>query len=133
MKARGVLSVLALLAALLPGSVPAQEGHPLEGTWQGLWGITPEQRNFLTLILSWDGENIVGEVNPGPAPGAIREVRLDSATWSVYLDLDVADRRSGETSRVRAQARLYDLGAPDRQMRGALQDAPTGYFRISRQ
>lgn len=123
-----------LIALLLwaPGST-AQQGYPMEGTWQGLWGETSGQRNFLTLILRWNGTRIVGTLNPGPNEGAIREVVLDTSTWNVRFDLDVPDRASGDTVRVRAEGRLYDIGSPRRTVRGALEDQPDSYFRISRQ
>lgn len=129
---RYAFAFLLILAAGL--SARAQQGHPLEGTWQGLWGETPDQRNFLTLILRWNGENIVGGVNPGPNAGTIRSVQLDSSTWTVRFDLDVPDRRSGETVRVRAEGRILDIGSPQRTVRGTLgEDKPDSYFRISRQ
>ena len=128
--ATGILLGLVLWA---PGAM-AQQGHPMEGTWQGLWGETGGQRNFLTLILRWNGRRIVGTVNPGPNEGVVREVELDTSTWTVRFDLDVPDRLSGETVRIRAQGRLYDIGSPHRTVRGALEgDEPDSYFRISRQ
>jgi hypothetical protein len=126
------LVVLALV--LWTAGASAQQGHPMEGTWQGLWGRTGVERNFLTLILRWNGSIIVGTVNPGPNEGAIREVELDTSTWTVRIDLDVPDRLSGETVRVRAECRLYDIGSPRRTVRGVLEgDVPDSYFRISRQ
>src|SRR5690606_9411191 len=56
-----------LLALCLASAAGAQEGHPLVGTWQGEWG--PNNANFLTLILYWDGKAISGIVNPGPDQG----------------------------------------------------------------
>jgi hypothetical protein len=128
-----VMGCLLVLAFSVP-TARAQQGHPLEGTWQGLWGETPDERNFLTLILRWNGDNIVGGVNPGPNAGSIRSVQLDSSTWTVQLDLDVPDRVSGESVRVMAEGRLLDIGSPKRMLRGILLNGnPDSYFRISRE
>ena len=106
----------------------------MEGTWQGFWGRTGGERNFLTLILRWNGTAVVGTLNPGPTEGAVRDVDLDTSTWTVRFDLDVPDRASGATVRVRARDRLYDIGSPRRTVRGALEgDEPDSYFRITRQ
>lgn len=112
----------------------SQEGYPLEGTWQGLWGNSPGERNFLTLVLRWDGREISGEVNPGRYAGTLRQATLDSSTWSVVFDMDITDRRSGETSHVMAQGMLLKLGSPDRIVLGSLTDAgPDSYFKLTRQ
>jgi hypothetical protein len=129
---KNALGCLLLLALWSPAAA-AQQGHPLEGTWQGLWGETPEERNFLTLLLRWNGESVVGLVNPGPNEGRVRTVELDSSTWTVRFDLDVPDRVSDEIVRVMAEGRLFDIGSPRRTVRGMLDDAPDSYFRISRQ
>ena len=128
-----IVGCLLVLAFAAPAAW-AQQGHPLDGTWQGLWGETPDERNFLTLILRWNGERIVGGVNPGPNAGTIRSVQLDTSTWIVQFDLDVPDRASGEIVRVMAQGRLLDVGSPKRTLRGTLSNGnPNSYFRISRQ
>lgn len=111
----------------------AQQGHPLAGTWQGFWGENGTQRNFLTLIMRWDGKNIVGEVNPGPNAGSVRGVQLDSSTWTVRFDLDVPDRSSGDTVHLMGEGRLLNIGSPNRTLTGTLVDEPDSYFRISRQ
>ena len=129
----GIVGCLLVLAFGIPAAT-AQQGHPLEGTWQGFWGETADERNFLTLILRWNGENIVGGVNPGPNAGSIRSVVLDSSTWTAQFDLDVPDRLSGETVRVTAEGRLLDIGSPKRMLRGTLLDGePGSHFSISRQ
>jgi len=55
----------------------AQEGHPLTGTWYGDFGMTAGQRNDLTVIMKWDGSNVTGMANPGPAMVPIKTARLD--------------------------------------------------------
>lgn len=126
------ISSLVLPLTLLIPAAGAQEGHPLDGTWQGYWGATENDRNFLTLIMNWDGETITGLVNPGRDSGTIREVRFDSSTWTVEFDLEVPDG-SGEPVRVMAEGRLENIGSPNRMVRGDLVNEGGGYIRISRQ
>jgi hypothetical protein len=128
-----VSGCLLVLAILVPAAT-AQQGHPLEGTWQGFWGETAGERNFLTLILRWNGESIVGGVNPGPNAGTVRGIQLDSSTWTVRFDLEVPDRVSGESVSVTAEGRLLNIGSPKRTVVGTLlDDKPDSHFRISRQ
>ena len=58
-------------------SVAAQEGHPLTGTWYGDFGMTASQRNDLTVIMKWDGANVSGLANPGPASVPLKTARMD--------------------------------------------------------
>ena len=55
----------------------AQQGHPLTGTWNGDWGANPSQRTPVTLVMTWDGKDVKGIVNPGP----------DSSATVVSVDL----------------------------------------------
>src|SRR5205809_6215678 len=55
----------------------AQEGHPLTGTWYGDFGMSPAQRNDLTVVMKWDGTNTTGIVNPGPNAVPLKTARLD--------------------------------------------------------
>lgn len=124
----------ALIVCLVCPSAHAQEGHPLEGIWQGVWGETAGARNFLTLVLHWDGQAITGEVNPGRYAGRLRAVTLDSATWTVHLDLDVTDRRTGDESRLQADGRILKIGRPDRMILGELQNAGgNSHLKLTRQ
>jgi len=67
----------ALVLVLVSIPVAAQEGHPLTGTWYGDFGMTPAQRNDLTVILKWDGANVTGMVNPGSNVVQIKTARMD--------------------------------------------------------
>ena len=60
--------LMILLAVVLTMAVAAiaQEGNPLTGTWYGDFGMTPSQRNDLTVIMQWDGKQTTGIINPGP-------------------------------------------------------------------
>lgn len=131
----GQLCKVLLFLTLLGGHfASAQEGHPLAGTWQGLWGETPDARNFLTLILHWDGESISGDVNPGRFAGSINDISLDSSTWMVSFDLEVIDRLSGDSRRLTATGRILNIGNPARIVMGELTGAgDDSHFKIARQ
>jgi hypothetical protein len=131
MPSAALLTLLVLMPVL--SAVGIQQGHPMEGTWQGFWGETANERNFLTLILRWNGEEIVGGVNPGPNSGVVRRVELDSSNWMVRFDLEVPDRLSGDVVRVSGEGRLFDIGSPRRILRGSLEQRPESHFTISRQ
>ena len=72
------LVCLLTIVAWLPVAASAQEGHPLTGTWYGDFGTTPNQRNDLTVVMSWDGKAAGGIVNPGPNAVPLRVARLDT-------------------------------------------------------
>lgn len=69
------VSAFILAAAVIAA---AQEGHPLTGTWYGDFGMSPGQRNDLTVVMKWDGSNVTGVVNPGPGMVPIKVARLDA-------------------------------------------------------
>ena len=71
------LLVLVTAVLAVTGSVVAQEGHPLTGTWYGDFGSTRAQRNDLTVIMKWDGSTTTGIINPGPGSVPLKVARLD--------------------------------------------------------
>jgi hypothetical protein len=58
------------------GSIRAQEGHPMTGTWYGEYG-TGAAKKDITLVMKWDGSKVSGLVNPGPGATPITSVTLD--------------------------------------------------------
>ena len=92
MKAVRVIGLLAILAIAI--SAVAQEGFPLNGTWSGDYGTSPkeENRTQTTIVMSWDGKEISGLVDPGPDSAKFKVARLDSAKWMVHLEYDLKDK-----------------------------------------
>jgi hypothetical protein len=93
MKAVRMLCLLAVLAVSM--SAFAQEGFPLNGTWSGTWGpanAKEEDRNYTTLIMTWDGKKISGLIDPGPDSSTFKNATLDSSKWTVRLEYDLKDR-----------------------------------------
>src|SRR3979409_2544218 len=80
--------LLACLSVYAPSF--AQQGHPLTGTWNGDWGPTPTQRTPITLVMTWDGKEVKGILNPGP-DSATTVVSVEVTNWIVRFEADVKD------------------------------------------
>jgi hypothetical protein len=116
-----------LIAALLSIAAPAQQGHPLSGTWTGDWGSTPTQRNQVTLVMNWDGKNVTGLINPGPDSVPLSSVYVDVTDWTVRIEAEA------KTGHISAEGRIEDLGSYHRKIRGTWkQGNVTGDFRLTR-
>jgi hypothetical protein len=110
----------------------AQEGHPLTGTWSGDWGPTATARQHVTLVMRWDGDRIVGTINPGPDAIPLAGVLLDGTDWTVRLEADTHDA-AGAAVRIVVEGRLEDIGSYHRTITGAwTQGTMTGRFRLTR-
>ena len=110
----------------------AQEGHPLTGTWSGDWGPTAAQRNHLTLVMSWDGTNVSGVLNPGDNAVKIPSIFLDVTNWTVRIEADAKDE-SGKTFHIAAEGKLDDIGSYHRKLSGSWTQGTTkGDFRLIR-
>lgn len=121
-----------MLLALAGGSASAQEGHPLSGTWLGEWG-SGDDSNFLTLILSWDGQRLGGLANPGPDSTAVGNVVLNSSSWTVTIDTDLKDD-AGMPLRFTAEGKLDNIGSHTRTLQGTWRDGSrSGNFSLTRQ
>ena len=71
------LVCLLTIVAWLPVAASAQEGHPLTGAWYGEFGTAGKPGHDLTVVMRWDGKEITGLVNPGPAAIPIKTATLD--------------------------------------------------------
>ena len=123
--------VLIVLIGLAAGAI-AQEGHPLTGTWSGDWGPSTAQRNHLTLVMSWDGKNISGVLNPGDNAVQIPSIFLDVTNWTVRIEADAKDQ-SGKAVHIAAEGKLDDIGSYHRKLSGSWTQGTTkGDFRLIR-
>ena len=125
---------LFLILALAPfsGLGYAQEGHPLTGTWSGDWGPDLTDREHLTLVMAWDGDEVTGILNPGPDSVPLDAVRLDVADWTVRLEAQTQDE-AGNPVRIQADGRLEDLESYHRTLTGTWRQGPAeGDFRLTR-
>ncbi len=124
-----VVSFLATFAAV----VPAQEGHPVVGTWYGDWGTSPQQRHDVTIIMTWDGKAIGGTINPGPDVASIKTATLDSSTWSVHIEAERPAKGGNPVLRYVIDGKLSNLGAYNRTFAGTwTEGASKGDFKLTR-
>ena len=125
-----VILALACMGVILPAL--AQEGHPLTGTWSGDWGPTATQRNHITFVMSWDGKNVTGTINPGPDAIPIGSVFVDVTNWNVRIEADAKDQ-AGKPVHIAAEGRLDDIGSYHRRLTGTwLQGTTKGDFKLTR-
>ena len=94
-KSACLMSLLMVLS--LTVSAVAQEGHPMTGTWYGEFGPSAAKRYDLTVIMSWDGKNVSGIINPGPDMVPIKVATLDSTInkWTVHFEADAKNKTGG--------------------------------------
>lgn len=110
---------------------PAQEGHPLVGTWRGEWGPNAKQRHDVTFVLEYDGKNVTGIINPGFESMKLQKVTLDPATWSVRFETETKDA-SGKLVPVVIDAKFDDITNRYRSLVGTwTQGGVKGDFKIS--
>ena len=116
--------VLALLA-------PAQEGHPLTGSWHGEWHTTSEKHPLL-FYMKWNNKEVEGTINPGPRAMPLKSVMLDPTNWTVRFEADGKDP-SGNPVHIIAEGKLDNIGSYNRTITGTwTQGAAKGDFKLTR-
>jgi hypothetical protein len=124
---------LLLVVACLAVGAEAQEGHPLVGSWYGTWGASASQRNDVTIVMSWDGKNISGMINPGPDAVPFKVATLDSSKWTVHIEAEGKDR-AGSIVRYTIDGKLENIGSYNRTLTGTwIQGSVKGDFKIGRE
>jgi hypothetical protein len=124
--------IISLALLFIAAAALAQEGHPLSGTWSGDWGATATQRNHLTLVLSWDGKNVTGTINPGPDAIKLGSVNLDVTNWTVRIEADGKDQ-AGKVVHISAEGKIEDLSSAHRKLAGTWsQGSSKGDFKLVR-
>ena len=132
MRARmlGMISLVTGFVIAVP--MLAQEGHPLVGTWHGDWGPTPTHRNDVTLVLEFDGKNIMGLLNPGPDSIKLSKASLDPSNWTVHFEADAKDR-NGQTVHFVIDGKIENLTSVRRSIVGTwMHGNMKGDFKITR-
>lgn len=110
----------------------AQEGHPLTGTWVGEW-TSPAGRTRVTLVMTWDGTEVSGIMNPGPDAAPLTRVSADWTNWTVRIEATAKDT-SGNPAAVVAEGTLEDIGSSHRKISGTWTQAGTkGDFTLTRE
>src|SRR5207253_67316 len=85
-----LLGAAMVVAFLVP--IVAQEGFPLKGSWIGTWTGNTVHGDDVLMVLSWDGKNISGVINPGTDNMKVDKASLDPAGWKVHLETDGKDK-----------------------------------------
>ena len=114
MRVRRLLFVLVLWA----GSIFAQEGHPLVGTWHGNWGPDQNNRHDVTVVMDWDGSVISGLVNPGYDQAPLQNAKLNPKDWSLHFEIDSKDA-AGKTVHCVVDGKIDKLGSDRRTLAGS--------------
>jgi hypothetical protein len=117
MRVKAAILFCFLAALVVTVSAVAQEGHPLTGVWYGEWGPSATHRNQITVVMSWDGKNVTGIVNPGPESIPLKVATLDSTKWMVHIEAEAKDQK-GAPVRFVADGKLENIGSYNRTLKG---------------
>jgi len=126
-------TLLLISAAALALPAAAQEGHPIKGSWIGVWESNQTHGENVLVILDWDGREISGVINPGTQNIEITEATLDPDGWVVEIEARGADR-DGNTVEYTIEGTIMDLELPNRYITGTWRSGNgRGDFEIRRQ
>ncbi len=122
-----------MLAVALAAPIIAQEGHPLKGSWIGVWESNAQHGNDVLVIMNWDGKRISGIINPGTDNIEIDRATLDPDGWKVHIEANAKDKQ-GAALRYVIDGTIQQLEMPNRYITGTWQSqSGRGKFEIRRQ
>ncbi len=128
---KGVFVVVSLLVCMGGSAAPAQEGHPLTGTWSGDWGPSTASRTHITMVMAWDGKTVTGTINPGPDAVPVAAILLDVTNWTIRFE--ATRKTSGAAESIAAEGKLDDIASAHRTISGTWrQGAAKGDFKLTR-
>jgi hypothetical protein len=78
-------ALFVVLTAGLFSTTIAQEGHPIKGSWIGEWEGNASGDSLL-MVMTWDGKDITGIINPGTDNLEIKTATLNPDDWSVHIE-----------------------------------------------
>lgn len=114
---------------MFQGSVFAQEGYPLDGTWRGEWGDPGGEKNLVVIVMEWDGSDINGMINPGRNSVEFEDASLDAEDWSVRIEA-----ASPEGEPVTIEGTLENIGSYNRTISGVWTQGGVEYqFQMARE
>jgi hypothetical protein len=126
-------SALVLLAMATAVPTYAQEGHPLKGSWIGVWESNKDAGDDVIVVLSWDGKAISGIINPGTDNLKIGNATLDPNGWKVHIEADGKTKQGAPLHYV-IDGAIKDLELPTRSIAGTWQSqSGKGKFEVRRQ
>ncbi len=129
-----LLKIAATVTAVAIGALAvAQEGHPLKGSWIGVWESNAAHGDNVVVILDWDGERVSGMINHGTDNIEIDEATLDPDDWTVHIEAD-AQTDAGRSIRYVIEGTIQELELPSRAIVGTWRSQEgRGAFDIRRQ
>jgi hypothetical protein len=129
---RLVFAVLAVCLVAIPAV--AQEGHPLKGSWLGTWAGNKTLGNDVLVVMTWDGKNVTGTINPGTDNITIKSATLNPEGWVVHIEADAKDKQGNPISYT-IDGKIENLPLANRAVNGTWKDnrGGTGAFKIGRQ
>jgi hypothetical protein len=80
------LAALAAISIGIYSPLPAQEGHPLVGTWRGTVVTAPNVTKDVVVYMEWDGKALTGLINPGPDMVKLTKAELIPDGWKLHLE-----------------------------------------------
>lgn len=123
--------VLLPLALLVP--IFAQEGHPLKGSWIGVWEGNTVLGNDILMVMNWDGKNVTGMINPGTDNMPIAKATLDPTGWKVHIEADGKNKQGAAVHYV-IDGAIQQLELPSRAIVGTWTGGTAkGKFEVRRQ
>jgi len=126
----------AVLAACMQLSVVpavAQEGHPLKGSWLGTWAGNKALGNDVLIVMTWDGKNITGTINPGTDNIPVKNATLQPEGWVVRFEADAKDK-AGKPITYVVEGKIANLPLPNRTLTGTWKNQEeSGVFKLARQ
>ena len=126
-------SVVVLLATVLATSIYAQEGHPLKGSWIGVWESNKDAGDDIIMVLNWDGKAVSGIINPGTDNMKVSNATLDPNGWKVHIETDGKSKQGAALHYV-IDGTIKDLELPTRFITGTWQSqSGKGKFEVRRQ
>lgn len=130
---RRLFIALFSLVVLAGAAAVAQEGHPLKGSWIGTWSGNTVHGNDVLLVLTWDGKNITGTINPGTDNMVIKNASLNPEGWVVHLEADAKDK-SGAVVTYVLDGKIENLAMHNRGITGTWKSQRGGgQLKINRQ
>ena len=102
------------------------------GTWHGSWGTNAKDRYDLTLVMNYDGQTIIGMINPGPDSMPLGVASLDPATWTLHFEADGKDA-AGKNVSIVAEGKIENITNARRSITGNWsQGQMKGEFKLIR-
>ena len=131
-------TIIVLLAGFLAGvgnSVPlaGQEGHPMDGSWVGDWGLNSQDRHRVVIIMDWGVSGLAGTINPGKEAIPFGTAVANPDDWSLYAEAEGVDAQGTQVTYI-IEGTIDDLGTYNRTIAGTwMVGSNTGDFSITRQ